>query len=120
MVAGGCAWCWWGVCVVVGGMHGWGACVVGGMHGCEGHVWLQGACVAAGGICGCGGGVCMGYDEIRSMSGQYASYWNAFLFVFYFFMNQVSVLISKQILKSSFIISMFSLPLLAKKNLISN
>ena len=21
----------------------------------------------------------MGYDEIRSMSGQYASYWNAFL-----------------------------------------
>ena len=22
----------------------------------------------------------MGYDKIRSMSGQYASYWNAFLF----------------------------------------
>ena len=26
------------------------------------------------------GGACMGYDEIRSMSGWYASYWNAFLF----------------------------------------
>ena len=23
---------------------------------------------------------CIGYDEIRSMSGRYASYWNAFLF----------------------------------------
>ena len=27
-----------------------------------------------------GGGACVGYDEIRSMSRQYASYWNAFLF----------------------------------------
>ena len=26
------------------------------------------------------GGACIGYDEIRSMSGRYASYWNAFLF----------------------------------------
>ena len=26
------------------------------------------------------GGVCMGYDEIRSVSGRYASHWNAFLF----------------------------------------
>ena len=26
------------------------------------------------------GGACVGYDEIRSMSGRYASYWNAFLF----------------------------------------
>ena len=26
-----------------------------------------------------GGGACVGYDEIRSMSGRYASYWNAFL-----------------------------------------
>ena len=25
-----------------------------------------------------------GYNEIRSMSGRYASYWNAFLFVFHF------------------------------------
>ena len=55
MVAGGHAWLW-------GGMYGWGACVVvGGVHG--------------------GRGVCMGYNEIRSMSGRYASYWNAFLFV---------------------------------------
>ena len=61
---------------------GWGACVVfsGG-----------GACVVfSGGVCVVfsGGGVrgfvqwvvCVGYDEIRSMSGRYASYWNAFLF----------------------------------------
>ena len=27
-----------------------------------------------------GGGACVGYDEIRSMSRRYASYWNAFLF----------------------------------------
>ena len=33
---------------------------------------VGGACVAAGG--------CIGYDEIRSMSGRYASYWNAFLY----------------------------------------
>ena len=48
-----------------------------------------GACMA-GGVCGRGGmcsrGVCMvggmrgRYYEIRSMSGRYASYWNAFLF----------------------------------------
>ena len=42
-----------------------GGCVVVGAH-----AWLLGGCV--------------GYDEIRSMSGRYASYWNAFLFVRYF------------------------------------
>ena len=31
-----------------------------------GHAWLL-------------GGACVGYDEIRSMSGRYAYYWNAFL-----------------------------------------
>ena len=30
------------------------------------------------------GGASVGYDEIRSMSGRYASYWNAFLFIFKF------------------------------------
>ena len=61
--------------------------VVGGMHGCRGHVWLLGggcawlwgACMVVGGMHGCQGG-CIGYDEIRSMSGRYASYWNASLF----------------------------------------
>ena len=97
MVAGGCVWlqegvhgC--GVCVVGRGVHGcWGACMVaggdmhgfqgvcvvvgGGLHGCQ---W-GGACVAARGACVVvGGGACIGYDEIRSMSGRYASYWNAF------------------------------------------
>ena len=91
-----------GACVVdgghvwlPGGMHGcWGACVVarghvwlpGGMGGCQvgicgcwGHVWLPG------GMHGCRGGMrgfqwaCVGYDKIWSMSGQYTSYWNAFL-----------------------------------------
>ena len=44
---------------------------------------VAGACVVAGGggVLGCGGRACMGYDEIRSMSGRYASYWNAFLFI---------------------------------------
>ena len=103
MVAGG------GACVVARGVHGcWGACVVqGDMHGCRGHVWLPGGmhgcqrvawllggCVIAGehawllgGMCGCWGGMhgcrgCIEYDEIQSMSGQYASYWNAFLLLY--------------------------------------
>ena len=55
--------------------------VVGGVCGCGGHAWL-GACVVAGGACVVAGeGACVGYDEIRSMSGRYASYWNAFLFI---------------------------------------
>ena len=53
---------------------GVGACVIVG--GC---VWLQGGVHGCGGVRG-GRGACVGYDEIRSMSGQYASYWNAFLF----------------------------------------
>ena len=68
MVApGGCAW-------LLGG-RAWllpGACMVapgGVMHGCSG-----GACVVF------RGGVHGFFDEIRSMSGRYASYWNAFLF----------------------------------------
>ena len=102
MVARGCAWLpgvgGGGHAWLPGGMHGcWGVCVVaiGGAYmiaGGLGHVWLpggihdcQGACmVATGCVHGCGGacvaaGACMGYDEIRSMSGRYASYWNAFL-----------------------------------------
>ena len=70
MVAQGMRGWWWGgvmcgcrgACVVVGG-----ACMVAG-----GHAWLLG------GVHGCGGGACIGYGEIRSMSGRYASYWNAF------------------------------------------
>ena len=77
------------VCVV-GGMHGRGMCG-GGMHGrgCAwwGHVWQEGMHVK-GDMRGRGvhGGGCMvggmhgRYYEIRSMSGRYASYWNAFLF----------------------------------------
>ena len=92
---GGHAWLqggvWlWGSCVVVGE----GVCMVAKGHAWlpDGCAWLWGACVVAGGMCGCGGhawllggmvrgceGACIGYDEIRSMSGRYASYWNAFL-----------------------------------------
>ena len=60
-----------GACMVVfrGGMHGF----IGG----HGFIW--------GGMCGfIWGGMrgffsFFGYNEIRSMSGRYASYWNAFL-----------------------------------------
>ena len=64
-----------GVCMV-GGMHGRGACVAGvcmvgdyvvGMHG-GGHAWQVATHAPPG-----------RYYNIRSMSGQYASYWNAFL-----------------------------------------
>ena len=94
---GGHAWLWgcvcgfWGVCMVArgrecmvargracmvvgGGMSGClGGCIVAGGHVwlAGGHAWLQGCMVV--------GGACVGYDEIRSMSGRYASYWNAFL-----------------------------------------
>ena len=90
MVAGGHAWLW--VCVHDwGGMHGCqGVCVVvatgcawvwGGVHGCWGHAWLLGghAWLWGGAACVVAGGACVGY-KIRSMSGRYASYWNAFLF----------------------------------------
>ena len=81
---GGHAWLLWGCAWFLlrghawffpGGVHGffWG---VGGMHG---FFW--------GGVHGFSRGVrdffwgaCVGYDEIRSMSGRYTSYWNAFLF----------------------------------------
>ena len=49
-----------------GGMHGRGYAWQGGMHG-RGHAWH--ACPPS------------RYYEIQSMSGQYASYWNAFLLV---------------------------------------
>ena len=95
-----------GACMVVGG-HAWlqgcvcgcgGLCMVErGMHGCWGHVWLLGCvcmvaggcawllglCMVEGGVHGCWG-ACIGHDKIQSMSGQYTSYWNAFLFMTYF------------------------------------
>ena len=101
---GGCAW--WqgaymmvGACMVVGGMHGSReAYVVGGMHGGGGYAWWQGACMVVGacvvaGERACmvvgsmrgGRGACMGYKEIQSMSGQYASYWNEFLLILLFY-----------------------------------
>ena len=62
------------------GIRGRGACEAGGMHG-RGCAW-QGACVSGGAWWGCAcmvGGMRGRYYEIRSMSGWYASYWNAFL-----------------------------------------
>ena len=88
-----------GVCGCSGGMHGfiWGAYVV--LFG--GHAWFySGACVALlggmhgfiqGGMHGfIWGGMqgffsFFGYNEIRSMSGRYTSYWNAFLFLLFLF-----------------------------------
>ena len=110
---GRCAWLLWGgrggccrgVCMVaVGGMHG---CCGGGMRGCSGghawllggHAWLLGGCawLLWGGMHGCSGGCVVApgegmrgffsffrYNEIWSMSGRYASYWNAFLLLFPF------------------------------------
>ena len=69
MVVGGCVWLQGGMCGC-GGEHVW---LPGDMHVC------RGVCVVAGGHAWLGG-VCVGYDKIQSMSGRYASYWNAFLF----------------------------------------
>ena len=87
-----------GACVVLfGGVHGFirGACVVlfGGRAWfyLGGHAWFYPGGVHGfirGGMCGfIRGGMrgfssFFGYNEIRSMSGQYASYWNAFLFAY--------------------------------------
>ena len=60
---GGCAWFYSGACVVLfGGMRGF---IRGRVHG-----FILGVC---------GFFSFFGYNEIRSMSGRYASYWNAFL-----------------------------------------
>ena len=79
---GMCGFFWGHVWLLLGGMCGffWG----GGMHGFFWggvHGFFQGVCmVFSGGACvAFSGGACVGYDEIRSMSGRYASYWNAFL-----------------------------------------
>ena len=63
---GGHAWFYWGACVVLFGGHAW--------FYLGGHVWFY----SGGGMCGFFS--LSGYNEIRSMSGRYASYWNAFLF----------------------------------------
>ena len=108
--SGGCMVLFGGACMVLfrghawfylGGMHGfiqggvhgfiWGACMVlfGGCawfySGCvvlfRGHAWFYSgghAWFYSGGMCGFSS--FFGYNEIRSMSGRYASYWNAFLF----------------------------------------
>ena len=102
-----------GACMVAprGGMHGcsWGGVVA--PEGGGGNVWLlsggvrgccQGACmVAARGACMvAAGGACMVAPgggmrgirrdtEIRSMSGRYASYWNAFLFKEMILLNRI-------------------------------
>ena len=89
---------WQGVCVA--GRHAWqGVCVAGG-HAWQGGVCGREACMSGGmcgrGACMAGGcawvggmhgrGACMPHmppDTMRygqSMRGQYASYWNAFLF----------------------------------------
>ena len=108
-LGGVCVVLFGGACVVLfwGGVRGFirGACVIlfGGMRGfiqgAGGHAWfyLGGACMVLfgghawfylGGVHGfIWGGVhgffsFFGYNEIRSMSGRYASYWNAFLWLY--------------------------------------
>ena len=73
--------------MAVGGVHGCGGqgvCGCGvGMCGCQGGMrGCGGACMVVGGGRGMRGcwGACVGHDEIRSMSGRYASYGNAFLY----------------------------------------
>ena len=80
------------VWLLQGGMCG----CSGGVPGCSqegGHAWLLwgGHAWLLGG-CGCSqGGVCGFFDEIRSMSGRYASYWNAFLFMLCFISKKLNL-----------------------------
>ena len=91
----GCVWLLLGgACVVAPGGAG-GACMVapGGAYvvALGGHAWLLGgrhAWLLPGGHAWLlGGGMHGFFDEIRSMSGRYASYWNAFLFARSFMHN---------------------------------
>ena len=69
---------WRGACMIGGAcVAGMGACMAGGMHGKGGCAWQGGHGL---GVAWWGGGMCGKYYEILSMNGQYASYWNAFLF----------------------------------------
>ena len=79
LLLGGCVWllggmrgCSGGACVVAPG----GACMVAPRGACVvalgGHAWLLWR-----------GGMRSFFDEIRSMSGRYASYWNAFLLIIF-------------------------------------
>ena len=88
-------------------VHGRGACMVqgcvmGGMHDREGacmaggHAWwgvcMVGACVAGGvHVMHAPPGRYYGYG-IRSMSGRYASYWNAFLSILLLFSCSACIL----------------------------
>ena len=77
-----------GVCVVLFGGHAWFY-----SGGVRGFIRGEGVWFYLGGMCGFIWGACMvlfgggmrgfssffGYNEIRSMRGRYASYWNAFL-----------------------------------------
>ena len=91
LLQGGVHGCSWGACMVAPGGHAW---LLPGGHAWllqGGGVWLlRGVCmVAPGGLCvvapggACvvapGGGMRGFFDEIRSMSGRFASYWNAYL-----------------------------------------
>ena len=74
-------WFFWG-----GGFLGWAWFFRGGVVFWGGMVFFGGGVVFLGG-CGFWGAWfflvffgCIGYNEIGSMSGRYASYWNAFLF----------------------------------------
>ena len=63
----------WGVCMVLFGGHAW--FYLGGMHG---FIWEACVVLFRGGMHGFFS--FFRYNEIWSMSGRYASYWNAFLY----------------------------------------
>ena len=83
--------CFPGACMPGGGgMRNWGACMLlGDMHVCQGAYMLHGghACQVVermynrGGMCAMHAASPDATRYSRSMSGRYASYWNAFFFV---------------------------------------
>ena len=113
----GCSWggmraCSGGACVLApGGVHGfiWGGMqwfYLGGMHG-----FIQGVCMVLFGGHAWFFSVFFGYNEIRSMSGRYASYWNAFLFEMPALKYHICIQDpkSRKILKLNFDLSLFKL-----------
>ena len=85
----------WGTCMVAG-RHAW---LMGGVHGKGGCAWQRGVCMVkgdawqrGGGMRGKGGMCGIRRDtEIRSMSGRYASYWNALYCILCEILKQQSI-----------------------------
>ena len=125
LFGGACIVLFGGACVVLFGGHAWfylgGACMVlfGGawvvLFG--GHAWfyLGGACVVLFRGARHGFFSFSRYNEIRSMSGRYTSYWNASLFVWIFCTTRRGDAKTSSFVQAQVLVPLFTSPELHEK-----